>query len=387
VKTKRAVFLIADTGGAHRTAAVAAAERLRSRDPEMIVDVVDPFLARHRFRSGKFLDVYGLLVRHFPRAWGWIYYSTNSPRKIRPVRALLFAVFGANVRALVQAKDVVMVGSFHALTTGLLARVVREMPASEAPRTFALVTDPVDVHAAWVAEGIETTLFLSEESRECVRHLLNGAETRIIGGFPVRKEFATIDPALEQRDARLALGLRVADPVVLVAAGGEGGGRVRRQVVELCTRLPWVQVVAVCGRNRRLLAKLEDVRVDFSDRLTVIGWSDQFSTLVKAADVVVSKSGPATITECFAAGVPIVITSFIPGQESGNPEWAARVGASRWAPTDTEMCDAVMEMIDRRKSDLEGGRRPAPATAAEDLVQAVYERRRQVRSLTASERP
>jgi 1,2-diacylglycerol 3-beta-galactosyltransferase len=381
------VFLIADTGGAHRTAATAVAERLRSRDPEMTVDVVDPFLFSRRFRSGKLLDVYGLLVRHFPRAWGWIYYSTNSPRKIRPLRALLFAVFGANVRALVRSKDVVMVGSFHALTTDLLARVVRDMPASEAPHTFTLVTDPVDVHAAWIADGIEKTLFLSEESRECVKHLLDGAETRIIGGFPIRKEFASIDPELEQRDARLALGLRVADPVVLVTAGGEGGGRVRRQVVELCTRLPGVQVVAVCGRNRRLLGKLQDVRVDFSDQLTVVGWSDQFATLVKAADVVVSKSGPATITECFAAGVPIVITSFIPGQETGNPEWAARVGACRWAPSDDEMCDAVWEMIGRRKSDLEGGRRPAPATAAEELVQAVYERRRQVRSLTASDRP
>lgn len=37
-----------------------------------------------------------------------------------------------------------------------------------------------------------------------------------------------------------------------------------------------------------------------------------------AADVLVSKAGPGTIAEAAAVGLPVMITSFLPGQEAGN---------------------------------------------------------------------
>jgi 1,2-diacylglycerol 3-beta-galactosyltransferase len=368
---RRAVFLIADTGGGHRSIAGAVAERLKARDPGLSIDIVDPFSPPRRFRPGRFLDVYGILVRYLPRIWEWMYSSTDSPRKLRPVRAVLSSVFGPNLRELVSSPEVVMVGCFHALTTDLLARTVRDLAPDERPKTFTFICDPVDVHAAWIAEGIEKTLFPSEESFRCATPLLGTTETRIVSGFPIRDGFDSVDPAREQRTARSVLGLPAGVPVVLIAGGGEGGGRLLQQVVGLCTRLPEVHVVAVCGRNRRLAMKLSRVRASFPDRLTVLGWSNQFATLVKASDVVVSKAGPNTITECVTAGVPLVLTSFIPGQEAGNPAWAARMGNCRWAPSVDEMCDAVSESIDLGTTGHDRRRGPVPATAADEVVQAL----------------
>jgi len=37
-----------------------------------------------------------------------------------------------------------------------------------------------------------------------------------------------------------------------------------------------------------------------------------------AADVLVSKAGPGTIAEAAAVGLPIMVTSHLPGQEAGN---------------------------------------------------------------------
>ena len=37
-----------------------------------------------------------------------------------------------------------------------------------------------------------------------------------------------------------------------------------------------------------------------------------------AADVLVSKAGPGTIAEAASVGLPVMMTSFLPGQEAGN---------------------------------------------------------------------
>ena len=42
------------------------------------------------------------------------------------------------------------------------------------------------------------------------------------------------------------------------------------------------------------------------------------TTVVVAADVLVTKAGPGTIAEAAAVGLPVMVTSFLPGQEAGN---------------------------------------------------------------------
>eukprot|EP00559_Dactyliosolen_fragilissimus_P008671 CAMPEP_0184872292 /NCGR_PEP_ID=MMETSP0580-20130426/41201_1 /TAXON_ID=1118495 /ORGANISM="Dactyliosolen fragilissimus" /LENGTH=128 /DNA_ID=CAMNT_0027375061 /DNA_START=1426 /DNA_END=1812 /DNA_ORIENTATION=- len=40
-----------------------------------------------------------------------------------------------------------------------------------------------------------------------------------------------------------------------------------------------------------------------------------------ASDIIVSKAGPGTIAEAAAVGLPVLLTSFLPGQEEGNVEF------------------------------------------------------------------
>ena len=49
--------------------------------------------------------------------------------------------------------------------------------------------------------------------------------------------------------------------------------------------------------------------------------------LLHAADVVASKAGGLTVSECMAAGKPIVFYGEAPGQEEGNRIYAMQAGA------------------------------------------------------------
>jgi Glycosyltransferase family 28 C-terminal domain len=52
-----------------------------------------------------------------------------------------------------------------------------------------------------------------------------------------------------------------------------------------------------------------------------LGFVSQMAEYMVAADVLVSKAGPGTISEAAALSLPIMLTSYLPGQEEGNVDY------------------------------------------------------------------
>ncbi|MDB6070764.1 MAG: Monogalactosyldiacylglycerol synthase, partial [Verrucomicrobiales bacterium] len=57
-----------------------------------------------------------------------------------------------------------------------------------------------------------------------------------------------------------------------------------------------------------------------------VGWCREVPALLMTHDLVISKAGGATVHECFAAGVPVMVNYIIPGQEEGNAELLEQLG-------------------------------------------------------------
>src|SRR5260370_17787282 len=93
-----------------------------------------------------------------------------------------------------------------------------------------------------------------------------------------------------------------------------------------------VEVVAICGSNRSVEARLRRLGDRVGQRLVVRGFVDNMADWLRAADVVVSKAGPGTIAEATCCGAPLLITSHVPGQEKGNTEFVVGAGAGRHVP-------------------------------------------------------
>jgi 1,2-diacylglycerol 3-beta-galactosyltransferase len=63
--------------------------------------------------------------------------------------------------------------------------------------------------------------------------------------------------------------------------------------------------------------------------------------LMAAADILVTKAGPATISEACIAGLPIVLSGAVPGQEDGNIPYVVDNGAGAYAPGARAVGDIV----------------------------------------------
>eukprot|EP00985_Skeletonema_marinoi_P035247 scaffold46035_cov204-Skeletonema_marinoi.AAC.4 len=178
-----------------------------------------------------------------------------------------------------------------------------------------------------------------------------------------------------QQKIREELNIDPNKKIILVMGGGEGVGSLSSIVNELYAKLRTQGVDAticvVCGRNEQLKGDLEtrcwDTVVSQSlnsyaslksrvvtkllsahasrsrriqaalDRAAAkaakgrdvaevpgnvdvipLGFVKNMAEYMVAADVLVSKAGPGTIAEAAAVGLPIMVTSHLPGQEAGN---------------------------------------------------------------------
>ena len=55
--------------------------------------------------------------------------------------------------------------------------------------------------------------------------------------------------------------------------------------------------------------------------MAVFGFSNEIPELMSASDILVGKGGPGALAEALTKEIPIVVTSWLPGQEEGNAEY------------------------------------------------------------------
>lgn len=127
-------------------------------------------------------------------------------------------------------------------------------------------------------------------------------------------------------------GLRRDGAVILSSAGGFGVGRIDELMTSLLRIGHPAQVVAICGRNEELRARLVrlagGLAADARVTLKVVGYTTEMDEYMAASDLVVGKPGGLTTSEAMARGLVFVVVSPIPGQEVRNSDHLLEEGAA-----------------------------------------------------------
>ncbi len=205
------------------------------------------------------------------------------------------------------------------------------------PPLIAVVTDPVSVPAIWYHPKVDLYIVPTEIARE--RLILNGvAPDKVrLAGLPVAASFC--GRAGDKARLRTELGWRIGCPVGLLVGGREGMG----PVYEIAQAISWAglecELAVVAGRNQALRASLE--AATWKVPTHIYGFVTEMADLMCAADVLVTKAGPATIWEAFGAGVPIVLYDYLPGQEEGIVTYVENSSAGRVALSPQAVVDVL----------------------------------------------
>jgi processive 1,2-diacylglycerol beta-glucosyltransferase len=88
------------------------------------------------------------------------------------------------------------------------------------------------------------------------------------------------------------------------------------------------QLVALAGRNEKLLAELKKLAEAHPGRLFPTGFTRTIERIMAASDIAVTKPGGLTSSECLAMGLPMILVNPIPGQEERNADYLLENGAA-----------------------------------------------------------
>jgi 1,2-diacylglycerol 3-beta-galactosyltransferase len=341
----RILILMSDTGGGHRSAAQAIEQALLRLAGESVqVGVVD-YLALSGFPLSWLRPGYSVII-HQPWLWRIVFRATD--HSILP--AILHGPAGGLVRravrlAVQQASPDVVV-SVHPLATAPASDALKAMTrAGEAPQAQALplvvvVTDMVTIHPAWAAPRAEAVAAATENARDALVRYGVPAERIAVLGLPVDARCA--ERTVTRADLRRQLGWDERKFAVLLVGGGEGAGGLEEQVEAISEATRDVQLAVVAGRNEHLHEQLRGR--DWGLTMHSYGFVHNMPDLMQAADLLVTKAGPGTISEALVCGLPMIITSALPGQEEGNVGYVVEHGAGLLAMTSKDLAQIVKRL-------------------------------------------
>jgi 1,2-diacylglycerol 3-beta-galactosyltransferase len=371
------LLLFADTGGGHRSAAWAVADALEHEFPGVFAPLLyDPLCTTSSPRLLRWIvELYGPIVRFAPWAWGALYHALDSQLAATLLRRTLLRLADAPVAQVVTARNPVAILSFHPLTTAAAVRAVRHHP--ESVRVATVITDLATIHATWRYNAVDRIVVPSEKVRQRCEEDGIAPECCVNTGLPVARTFSHPQISGHQRRIlRRRLGVDARRFLVLLTGGAEGTGGIAAKATAIIDAFDDIDIVAMCGRNRGLKRRLDQLNAGRGPRLKVNGFVDNMADWYRAVDVVVTKAGPQTIAEATCCGAALLVTSHLPGQERGNTEEVVNSGAGLYTPRLEDLISAVAHLRSHpdvlqamRRASLEMAR----PTAAREVASVVAE--------------
>jgi len=308
------LILTIANGAGHIRVAEGIAKAIRATQPSMPVEVVDVSDYMTRVAHFTHVTTYLWVVKHAPAVWDRIDRYQKKQARTSPAwyyrrgcRRLFDLARSVRPRALVATE----VGCCE------IAALIKRDLQLDVP--LVAVNDDYDADRAWVQPEVDLYCFVTNElGRQLVQHGAARSRVAIWGtplsaGYEVPRERET-----ERGEICRSLFLDPKLPIVLVAGGSEGMGKIEEIAVRLL-RLdqPAPQIIVLTGLNKSLKSRCERIAVNGSaGRCRVLGWvgPEQMPRLMSAADLMVSKLG-SMFNEAIASELPIIAMEPPPGAE------------------------------------------------------------------------
>lgn len=148
-------------------------------------------------------------------------------------------------------------------------------------------------------------------------------------GMPLRREIVDLDRDERRAEAADAFGLDPSRPVLLVFGGSLGARRLNGTLAEA-----WRDIVGAGWQILHATGERNDAVDPGQPDYRIVSYLDRMELAFALADVIVSRSGAATVAEVSALGIPAVYVPYPVGngEQALNAASALRAGAARIIP-------------------------------------------------------
>jgi len=355
----RVLVLTADIGEGHDLPARMIKADVEREIPGAEVEIVDGLQAMGRISSSVARDGSRFTFRWLPWLFDVQYWLIT---KFAPARWLmhhLSYLLGSRglLRTIAAHRPDVVVSTYPGVTAVL--GMLRENRRFEVP-VHSAITDLAGLRY-WVHPGVDLHYVTHPESIEEVEALAGPASVEWMRP-PIAPEFLMPRTRV---DARRALGVPAHGRLVLVSGGGWGigdlEGAIRAALSDADTT-----VACIAGRNEAAREKLEQ-RFAEQPRVRVLGFTEQMSDWMAAADAMVHSTAGLTVLEAHIRGCPVVSYGFSAGHLRANNAAFERFGLAEVARSEHEL-ESVLRHVTRERRSPDSSFASLPSIASRVLT-------------------
>jgi UDP-glucose 4-epimerase len=355
----RVLVLTADIGEGHDLPARMIKADVEREIPGATVEIVDGLRAMGRISSSVARDGSRFTFRWLPWLFDVQYWLITRFAPTRWLTHHLSYLLGSRglLRAVAEHRPDVVVSTYPGVTAVL--GMLRENRRLEVP-VHSAITDLAGLRY-WVHPGVDLHYVTHPESIEEVERLAGPASVEWMRP-PIAPQFLM---PRTRGDARRALDLPAHGRLVLVSGGGWGvgdlEGAIRAALADEDTT-----VACIAGRNETVRERLEQ-RFAGDERVRVIGFTEQMSDWMAAADAMVHSTAGLTVLEAHIRGCPVVSYGFAAGHLRANNAAFERFGLAEVARSEHEL-ESVLRHLTRERRPPDSSFASLPSIASRVLT-------------------
>lgn len=336
------LFLYLSVKSGHQKAADALQETMHSSFPlinTLGVDTINyayPLIGR--FATRAYLE----MLKKIPQIWDYLYDNPDVVEATQEIRDLFSNLNSMKLKKLIKTFHPDAIVCTHAVPCSVVATHKRKKKL-KLP-LIAVITDYA-AHAYWLYDEVDKYFVPSQEVKNHLMRNRIPAHKIEVSGIPVSPQFYH---PLDKFKARKKLHIDPNIPTVLIMGGSQGLGPIE-SILYVLQQLPiQIQVIVIAGFNKRLKKNLKKMSKKIHIPTTILGYTEKTHTIMSGVDIIISKAGGLTSTECLATGLPMIIFNPIPGQEARNTKYLVKKGIAVKSDTLENLGQTVYKLLNNR---------------------------------------
>jgi UDP-glucose 4-epimerase len=357
-RAPRVLVLTADIGEGHDLPARIIKADIEAEIPEVEVEIANGLEAMGRIVTAIVRGGSRVTFRWMPWLFDIQYWLISRFAPTRWLAHHLNYVLGAHgLMKLIAEHEPDAIVSTYPGTTAVLG-MLRENRRLAVPVQSA-ITDLAGLRY-WVHPGVDMHFVTHPESIEEVEKLAGPGSVEWTRP-PISRDFLM---PRTRSDARKALGVPVHARLILVSGGGWGIGDLEG-AIDTALAGDDTMVVCITGRNEVAREKLEQRFAD-NERVRILGFTDEMSDWMAAADAMVHATAGLTVLEAHIRGCPVVSYGFSAGHLRANNAAFERFGLAEVARSEHEL-ESMLRHISRERRSPDSSFASLPSVASRVL--------------------
>jgi processive 1,2-diacylglycerol beta-glucosyltransferase len=370
---KKVLISYASGGMGHVMAARAIEQAFKRKYPEVEVKNVNVIDFANKPYKFFFVDGYNWVSAHAPWLWGWLYQTFNTKsRQGFPSWISRICIAPRFIPFIREFKP-----DFIISTHPLPMLIVSYSKAKDVIDILSsMVCTDFGCHSFWVDPQVNYYFGAVDNVAKCLVDYGVKNEQIAVTGIPIEEKYSLVLSKEELiKKHNLANGLFT----ILIVGGQFKIDALKMIINSLIDKHDGkIQFLVVAGRDNNLKEALD--KTDLNKRFAnvkVFGFIDYMHELMTVSDLIFSKAGGLTVSECMAKGLPMVINKVIPGQEEDNVEYLVSHNAAVKASNVEEIVLAIDGLIgnpNKVAAMKESARSIGRSNSSEKLADFVYEK-------------